>query len=115
MCRRGRSLFYYYEDKAVVPSQLTPSFGSTRGGFTVEVHLGSKCVTRPAAPADAVAVSVREWSDLSVAGGTRGVESSRASPPHMPREDGRVHTADSSITNLADALSLLSMWRLSKP
>jgi hypothetical protein len=67
------------------------------------------------APADAVAVSVREWSDLSVAGGTRGVQSSRASPPHMPREDGRVHTADSSITNLADALSLLSMWRLSKP
>jgi hypothetical protein len=43
------------------------------------------------------------------------LESSRASPPHRPREDGLAHPADSSRTNLAAALGLLSRWRLSKP
>jgi hypothetical protein len=43
------------------------------------------------------------------------VESSRASPPHSPREDGLDHPADTSISNLAAALALLSRWRLSKP
>jgi hypothetical protein len=43
------------------------------------------------------------------------VSSSRASPPHRPREDGLDHPADTSITHLAAALALLSRWRLSKP
>jgi hypothetical protein len=43
------------------------------------------------------------------------VESSRASPPHRLREDGLIHPADTSRTNLAAALRLLSRWRLSKP
>jgi hypothetical protein len=33
----------------------------------------------------------------------------------MPREDGLTHPADTSRSNLAAALSLLSRWRLSKP
>jgi hypothetical protein len=40
------------------------------------------------------------------------VESSRASPPHRPREEGH-NSADTSRTNLAYALGLLSRWRLS--
>ena len=43
------------------------------------------------------------------------VESSRASPAHMPREDGFAHPADTSRSNLAAALALLSRLRLSKP
>jgi hypothetical protein len=35
--------------------------------------------------------------------------------PHRPREGGLAHTADTSSTNLAAALSLLSRWRRSKP
>jgi hypothetical protein len=38
------------------------------------------------------------------------VESSRASPPLRPREDGLNHPADTLRTNLADALALLSRW-----
>ena len=41
-------------------------------------------------------------------------QSSRASPPYRPREDGLAHPADPSRTNLAAALDLLSTWRLSK-
>jgi hypothetical protein len=41
-------------------------------------------------------------------------ESSRAWPPHRPREDGLAHPADTSRSNLAAALGLLSRW-LSKP
>jgi hypothetical protein len=36
------------------------------------------------------------------------VESSRASPPHRPRDDGLAHPADSSRSNLASTLGLLS-------
>lgn len=36
------SLFYYYDDRLAVPIHLTPSTGTTRGGFTVEVHLGTR-------------------------------------------------------------------------
>jgi hypothetical protein len=43
------------------------------------------------------------------------VEGSRASPPHRPREDWLAHCADTSRTNRAAALALLSRWRLSKP
>jgi hypothetical protein len=38
-----------------------------------------------------------------------------ASPPHKQLEDGLVQPAAASRTNLADALALLSRWRLSKP
>jgi hypothetical protein len=38
-------------------------------------------------------------------------ESSRASPPHRPREGGLAHPADTSRTNLAEALGLLSRRR----
>jgi hypothetical protein len=41
--------------------------------------------------------------------------SSRASPPHRPREDGLIHPADTSRTNLASVLGLLPSWRLAKP
>jgi hypothetical protein len=34
--------------------------------------------------------------------------------PHRPREDGLAHPADASRSSLADALALLSKWRLSK-
>jgi hypothetical protein len=40
---------------------------------------------------------------------------SRASPPHVPREEGLAHPADPSRSNLAAALGLLSRWRLSQP
>jgi hypothetical protein len=40
---------------------------------------------------------------------------SRVSPPYRPKEDGLAYPADTSRTNLANALSLLSTWRLSKP
>jgi hypothetical protein len=43
------------------------------------------------------------------------VESSRASPYYMPREDGLAHPADSSRSNPANALGVLSRRRLSKP
>jgi hypothetical protein len=42
------------------------------------------------------------------------VESSSASPPHRPREEGLTHPADPSRSNLAAALALLSRWRPSK-
>jgi hypothetical protein len=32
--------------------------------------------------------------------------------PHRPREDGLTHPADTSRSNLAAALALLSRWRL---
>jgi hypothetical protein len=38
------------------------------------------------------------------------VEGGRASPPHRPREGGLAHPADTSRSNLADALGLLSRW-----
>jgi hypothetical protein len=38
------------------------------------------------------------------------VESSRASPLHRRREDGRTHPADPSISNLASTLGVLSRW-----
>jgi hypothetical protein len=44
----------------------------------------------------------------------RPVESSRASPPHRPREDRLTHHAATSRTNLATALGRVSRW-LSKP
>jgi hypothetical protein len=37
-----------------------------------------------------------------------GFTVSRASPPHRPREEGLAHPADTSRTNLAAALGLLS-------
>jgi hypothetical protein len=43
------------------------------------------------------------------------VESSRASPPRMPREDGLTHPAATSRSNLASALDPLSRWRHSLP
>jgi hypothetical protein len=43
------------------------------------------------------------------------MESSRAPPPHRPREDGLADPAGTSRSNLAAALGLLSRWRLSKP
>jgi hypothetical protein len=43
------------------------------------------------------------------------MESSRASPPHRPREEGLAHPADTSRPNLAAALGLLSGRRLSSP
>jgi hypothetical protein len=42
-------------------------------------------------------------------------ESSRASPPHRALENELARPADTSRTNLADALGLLSSWRLSNP
>jgi hypothetical protein len=40
----------------------------------------------------------------------------RASPPHRPRENGLVHPADTSRSNLAAAaLARVSRWRLSEP
>ena len=39
-------------------------------------------------------------------------ESSRAAPPHRPREDRLAHPADTSRPNLAHALGLFSRWRL---
>jgi hypothetical protein len=41
------------------------------------------------------------------------VESSGMFPPHRPRENGHAHPADTSRSNLASALGLLSRWRLS--
>jgi hypothetical protein len=41
------------------------------------------------------------------------VESSRASPPRRPREDGLAYQADTSRPDLAYVLGLLSRWRLS--
>ena len=43
------------------------------------------------------------------------MESSRASSPRGLLEDGLAHRADTSRSNLAAALALLSRWRLSKP
>jgi hypothetical protein len=39
------------------------------------------------------------------------IVSSRASPPHSPREDELAHPTDISKPNLASALGLLSRWR----
>jgi hypothetical protein len=41
-------------------------------------------------------------------------ESSRAWPPHRPREKELAHPADTARSNLASALGLISRWRLSK-
>ena len=37
------------------------------------------------------------------------MEKSRVSPPHRPREDGLAHPVDTSRSNLAAALGLLSV------
>jgi hypothetical protein len=42
------------------------------------------------------------------------VEGNRALPPHRPREDGFARPADTSRSNRASPLGLLSRWRLSK-
>ena len=54
-------------------------------------------------------------SDELVASRTAGFHpvEGRASPPHRAREDALDHLAETSITNLADALGVLSRWRLS--
>jgi hypothetical protein len=41
--------------------------------------------------------------------------SSRVSPPQRPREDRLTQPTDTSRSNLAFTLGLLSRWRLSKP
>jgi hypothetical protein len=51
---------------------------------------------------------VAAFQTLGVQFPTAPVESSRASPPHRPRENRLAHSADTSRSNLADALSLLS-------
>jgi hypothetical protein len=66
------------------------------------------CVCRPPC-------CLPERPRVSVASSSGPVEGSRASPTHRPREDGLTHPADTSRSNLADALGLLSSWRLSKP
>jgi hypothetical protein len=53
------------------------------------------------------------WGFHSSAGGA--AESSRAWPPHRPREDELTHPADTSRSDLAVPSALLLRWRLSKP
>jgi hypothetical protein len=48
-------------------------------------------------------------------GSSAGGGGCRASPFHVPREDGPAHPDATSRTNLAAASGLLSTWRLSKP
>jgi hypothetical protein len=67
-------------------------------------HAGSACLRH--APRNTHRVSVPAAAP---------VESCRASPPHRPREDALAHPADTSRSNRAAALGLLSRRRLSKP
>ena len=64
-------------------------------------------------PHGGMGVNRREWTQackrFPVA-----PESSRVSPPHRPREDGLTRPADTSRSNIASALGLLSR-RLSEP
>jgi hypothetical protein len=72
---------------------------------------------RAAAPAHAAAPAAHCSTDEGQVGfrfPAAPVEDSRASPPHRPREDRLTHPADTSRSNIAEALGLLSRWRLSK-
>jgi hypothetical protein len=51
------------------------------------------------------------WSQTKSRVSRVPVESSRASPPNRPREDGLVQLADTSRSNLASPLGLHSSWR----
>jgi hypothetical protein len=84
-------------------------------------HIQHRCAqgerhTTPLPPAAHVQFRGLVTTNLSGSGSSgEAVESSRASPPHRSREDRLTHPADTSRSNLAAALALLSRWRVSKP
>ena len=80
----------------------------TRGahGDGARVHPGLHRRVAPAGTSP-VAVGCGASASSSPVGSSRGWE------PHMPREDGLTHPADTSRSNLASALSVL--WRRQNP
>jgi hypothetical protein len=89
----------------------TQQLGNERGGG------GGDCVAVPPPSSGggllAILAAARDPSSVSVPAAP--VERSRASPPHRPREDELTHHADTSRSNLAEALGLLSSGGFPNP
>ena len=73
------------------------------------------CKWRPHAKPPRAEAGVCHQRSQTTAVKTQVSSSPRASPLHRPRADGLAHPVETSRTNLAAALGLLSSWRLSKP
>jgi hypothetical protein len=83
-------------------------------GAIVDCLVGTPSITITPSPKHPFLADVGRRSH-HFSGSKAPVESIGASPPHSPSEVWLAHPADTSRPNLADALGLLSRWRLSKP
>jgi hypothetical protein len=109
-------------ERIQLATRMARSLCCARHSAATTASYVSPCMRPPSDPSCAAptltGVRERQRAQCQTPGlrfAARPVESSRASPPHRPREDELGHPADTSRTNLAAALGLLSRWRLSKP